>query len=321
MKQLVRSTHKISKDYNALGTYCNLTLYGANGAYDANLLDGAYRLIQYYEDLFTVNRAGSEVMRINRAAGDRAIEVSHATYTLVKRAVVESRRRYGFNAAIGPLVKLWHIGFEDARIPTDEEITERRKLINPDDIVLDDDNFSVYLSRAGMELDLGCIAKGYIADRVQDFLRAYGFTAGIINLGGNLLMMGAAPHHADGEWRVGIRNPLTQTNETVLTLTTGASSVVTSGIADRRLEADGKSYHHIIDPETGRPHDNDIAGVTVLSRESIVGEIETTRLFFADRPLPDYDYGAIFVYRDKSIELVNLSREAVHITNPEFMFK
>ena len=292
-----------------------MTLYGA---YDTALLDGAWRLIQYYEELFTVNRAGSEVMRINQAAGARAVEVTNATYTLVKRAVIESRRRCGFNAAIGPLVKLWHIGFEDARVPTDDEITERRELINPDNIVLDDANFSVYLSQAGMELDLGGIAKGYIADRIHEFFRAYGYTSGIINLGGNLLMMGDAPHHSDGKWRVGIRNPLTQTNETIFTITTGASSVVTSGIAERRLEVDGRSYHHIIDPETGRPRDNNIAGVTVLTRESIDGEIETTRLFFTGGPLPDYDHVAIFVYKDKSIELVNISREAVHISNPEF---
>ena len=313
----IRPIRKVSKDYPVLGTWCELTLYGG---YDTALLDGAYHLIQYYESLFTVNHDGSEVMRINRSAGDRAAEVSHATYTLVKRAVNESRQHYGFNAAIGPLVKLWHIGFEDSRVPTDVEIAERLKLINPDDIVFNDDNCNVYLPQAGMELDLGGIAKGYIADRIQDFFKAYGYTAGIINLGGNLLVIGEAPHHADGKWRVGIRNPLEQADEAILTITTGASSVVTSGVAERRFKADDKSYHHIIDPMTGYPHDNDIASVTVLSQESIDGELETTRLFFADGPLPGYDRGAIFIYQDKSIELVNLSQDAVDISNPEFYF-
>ena len=317
-QQHIRSIHKVSKDYRVLGTWCDLALYGE---YDTILLDAAYNMIQYYEDLFTVNRDRSEVMRINHAAGDRAVGVSNATYTLIKRAVNESRQHYGFNAAIGPLVKLWHIGFEDARVPTNEEISECQKLINPDNIVLNDDTFSVYLTQKGMELDLGGIAKGYIADRIHDFWRAYGLTVGIVNLGGNLLMMGDAPHHADGKWRVGIRNPLTQTDETIVTITTGASSVVTSGIAERHFEVAGKSYHHIIDPETGYPHDNDIASVTVLSRESIDGEIETTRLFFADAPLPAYDYGAMFIYKDKSIELVNLPQEAIDISNPEFYFK
>ena len=110
---------------------------------------------------------------------------------------MKKQEAFGFNAAIGPLVKLWHIGFSDAKLPTQAEIDEKLKIINPDRIILRDDEFSIFLPEKGMEIDLGAIAKGYIADRIKDFWHAYGISSGIINLGGNLLLVGEAPHQTD----------------------------------------------------------------------------------------------------------------------------
>lgn len=270
----------------------------------------------------TVNRPVSAVMAINHAAGQSPVVVPPAVYQLVKRAVAVSNQHFGFNAAIGPLVKLWHIGFADARVPSDIEIGQRRELIGSDEIVLDDERLSVYLPHAGMELDLGAIAKGYIADRLQDYLRSQGHMAAIINFGGNIVLMNEAPHKADGRWRIGVRDPLVRHGKTIGLLTTPATSVVTSGVAERHLVADGQTYHHIIDPETGYPHDNELASVTVISPESIDGEIETTRLFFNDGPIDgQYPFGAIFIYRDKSIQLVNIRPDDFKITNPDFYLK
>lgn len=262
-----------------MGTTNQITLFGTD---DERYLDDAIRFVNHYEDLLTVNRPASAVMNINHAAGQSPVVVPPAVYQLIKRAVTVSNQHFGFNAAIGPLVKLWHIGFADARVPSDLEIGQRRELIGSDEIVLDDERLSVYLPQAGMELDLGAIAKGYIADRLQDYLRSQGHVAAIINFGGNIVLMNAAPHKADGHWRIGVRDPLVRHGETIGLLTTTATSVVTSGVAERHLVADGQTYHHIIDPETGYPHDNELASVTVISPESIDGEIETTRLFFND---------------------------------------
>jgi thiamine biosynthesis lipoprotein len=325
MAELIKkATQKIAKRYRALGTVIDLVVYGSS---DENLLDDGFALIKHYEDIFTVNRENSELMKVNHAAGLEPIQVSDPVYQLTKIAIGTSQKHFGFNAAIGPLVKLWHIGFSDARLPEPDEILERLALISPDEIVLNDDEFSIFLPRKGMEIDLGGIAKGYIADRVQDLWRARGVTSGLINLGGNLLLMGKAPHQPDKKWRVGIRNPLNQTGETIAQIVTSASSVVTSGIAERHLEVDGKSYHHIIDPRTGYPHDNDIASVTVLSRDSIDGEIETTHLFFADHALENWLdnrpelYGAVFVSRDKKIKVVGIPQEMVKIVDDRFSFE
>lgn len=310
---------KISKAWRAMGTTNQITLFGTD---DERYLDDAVRFVNHYEDLLTVNRPVSAVMAINQAAGQSPVVVPPAVYQLVKRAVTVSNQHVGFNAAIGPLVKLWHIGFADARVPSDAEIAQRRELIGSDEIVLDDERLSVYLPHVGMELDLGAIAKGYIADRLQDYLRSQGHMAAIINFGGNIVLMNAAPHKADGRWHIGVRDPLARHGETIGLLTTSATSVVTSGVAERHLVADGQTYHHIIDPETGYPHDNELASVTVISPESIDGEIETTRLFFNDGPITgQYPFGAIFIYRDKSIQLVNIRPDDFKITNPDFYLK
>lgn len=310
---------KISKAWRAMGTTNQITLFGTD---DERYLDDAIRFVNHYEDLLTVNRPVSAVMAINHAAGQSPVVVPPAVYQLVKRAVAVSNQHFGFNAAIGPLVKLWHIGFADARVPSDIEIVQRRELIGSDEIVLDDERLSVYLPHAGMELDLGAIAKGYIADRLQDYLRSQGHMAAIINFGGNIVLMNEAPHKADGRWRIGVRDPLVRHGKTIGLLTTPATSVVTSGVAERHLVADGQTYHHIIDPETGYPHDNELASVTVISPESIDGEIETTRLFFNDGPIDgQYPFGAIFIYRDKSIQLVNTRPDDFKITNPDFYLK
>ena len=321
------ATYRLVKHHFALGTAIDLTIFGSQ---ETQILEETCRLIDDYEDKLTVNRAVSEVMDINLAAGIAPAQVSVSTYNLVKIAVQTSRQHFGFNAAIGPLVKLWHIGFADAHVPTDEEIQARKNLVSADRIVLDDKNQTVFLPEKGMELDLGGIAKGYIADRVQDFWRSRGISSGLINLGGNLICMGESPKtpaNPTGLWRIGIRNPLLAVNDPVALVRIGACSAVTSGIAERHLEQNGKSYHHIIDPETGYPHDNDIASITIFSKASIAGEIETSRLFFADGPLTNwaqYDdslYGALFAYRDKTLELVGLPKENVVILDAEYHWR
>ena len=306
----------------ALGTDIDLTLFGSD---TDNYLTTANQLIDGYEDRLTVNRQNSEVMAINHAAGQAAVQVSAATYTLVKRAIQLSQQQFGFNALIGPLVKLWHIGFKDAQLPTQAAINDRLQLIDPTDVVCDDHNFSVYLTKPGMELDLGGIAKGYIADRIQDYFEAWGQRAAMINLGGNLLMMGASPLHDDGLWRVGIQDPFTKRGNAIASVTIGACSAVTSGIYERHFELNGHSYHHILDSQTGYPRENDLSSVTIFSKASIDGEIETTRLFFAGQPVaywaidrPDI-YGAIFVTKDRHIQVVGLDRSQVALIDDSFI--
>lgn len=106
-------------------------------------------------------------MDVNDAAGIKPVAVSDSTYQLTKLAIKTSQENFGFNALIGPLVKLWKIGFSGANVPPKEAIASQLSLIDPTQVELDDDKFTIFLKQAGMQLDLGAIAKGYIADRIK----------------------------------------------------------------------------------------------------------------------------------------------------------
>lgn len=303
------SKKAISKVGRGLGTVITLQIFGDQ---NEGILDESFKLIAGYEDRLTVNRDHSEVMSINHAAGQHPVSVSNSTYQLIKLAVQESKKNYGFNALIGPVVKLWHIGFDGAHIPSDDEIKAKMSLTDPDDVVLNDADQSVFLTKEGMELDLGGIAKGYIADRIRDLWHAHDVRAGIINLGGNVLFVNSSPKRANGKWVLGIQDPRQKRGVNLTTATVDECSAVTSGTYERFLEIDGKKYHHIIDPQTGYPLQTHVAGVTLFTKDSVQAELECKRLFFAGHPLENWQndqagrYGAIFVYDDEKIERIGV---------------
>lgn len=266
----------INKSYYALGTAINLSV--AAPASEADL-DAGYALIQRFEDKLTVNRNESEVMSINHNAGIKAIAVPEDTYGLIKRAVLVSRQHLGFNVAIGPLVKLWKIGFKGANKPSDTDIEQRLKLIDPERIQLDDEKQTVFLEEKGMEIDLGGIAKGYIADEIKRLWLKRGVETGIIDLGGNVLLVGPS-QHADKQWNVGVQNPLKPRSVSLGAIHTTAKSIGTSGIYERRLVIDGHEYHHMFDSKTGYPIKNNLESVTVVSDKSIDGEVWSTIGFY-----------------------------------------
>lgn len=293
---------------HALGTKITLTVFGTT---DQTLTDGALALIKRYEDLLTVNREPSLLMTVNHQAGQQPVQVTPMVFELVKLAVAASRERFGFNALIGPLVKLWKIGFKGARVPTADEIDQRLQLTNPDQVELDAKQQTVFLKRPGMEIDLGGIAKGYIADRVRDYWRSFGIINGMINLGGNLLFVGPSPRRADGRWVIGIQDPRKERGADCQQVLMPECSAVTSGTYERQLVKNGHHYHHLLDPQTGRPRQTNVASVTIFSRRSVTGEVEAKRLFFAGQPLPGWGvgrpdlYGALFIYNDGTTEFVD----------------
>ena len=296
--------------HHALGTSITLQIFGAR---DKNVINDSFNLIDHYEDLLTVNRDESEVMDVNHAAGKHPVQVSSGTYDLIKLAVEKSRENFGFNALIGPVVKLWAIGFKDAHVPTDDQIKERMKLIDPFSVDLNDSDQTVFLKKAGMELDLGGIAKGWIADRIKDFWTAYGVHAGIINLGGNILLVGDSPKRTSGQWSVGVQDPKEPRGNNIASVMVPQCSAVTSGTYERYLEVDGHKYHHLIDPRTGYPVETNLAGVTTFTRYSVEAEIECKRLFFAGKPIAGWHddpdrIGAVFVYNDEHVEYDNFQK-------------
>lgn len=288
-----------------MGSPILLKLFSSNEA----LASRVFRLIKQYEDLLTVNRAPSQVMDINHAAGKHAVSVSRPVYELIRVAKAASMLdNSAFNLAIGPLVKRWKIGFKGDSVPPADEIAALLAITNPADVLLDDNASSVFLTQPGMEIDLGAIAKGYIADRVRDYLRKEGETLGLINLGGNIQTLGAP----EGGWSLGIKKPFGSADELVGSLVVENKSVVTSGTYERFFEHDGKRYHHILNPRTGYPLDNELDSVTIISTNSIDGDIWTTLVYgmgvekgcAALRARPDIE--AIFVTKSNEVVLSSM---------------
>ncbi|MEI7188242.1 FAD:protein FMN transferase [Dickeya dianthicola] len=245
-----------------------------------HLASQVFGRIQQLEAMLTVNRADSEVMDINHAAGKHPVVVSQPLFNLIKRArEVSLLDGSCFNFTIGPVVKRWKIGFHGHSVPPADELQALLPLTDPRRVVLNAQQHSVWLETAGMEIDLGAIAKGYIADVIRQLLYRQHVYHALINLGGNVLAMGRPQNGGQTAWSVGLQKPFGDNGELIGVVQVANKSVVTSGIYERYFECDGRVYHHILDPKTGYPLDNDLLSVTIISDASIDGDIYTTLIY------------------------------------------
>lgn len=246
------------------------------------ILEQVEQLLYLYKDRFSANDLTSELMEVNLNAGVQSVPVAPDLYELIALGKEHSCAADShLNITIGPLVQTWRIGFSDVNMPTKETIEEKLTIIDPEDIILDPEEQSVYLKKEGMAIDLGALAKGFIADKIMEHLKRMGVEKALINLGGNVLTMGEATHNPDGLWRIGIQNPKLPRGNNVAVIGIRDESVVTSGIYERTFEYEGKTYHHIFDSKTGYPVETELASLTIVSKQSVDGEIWTTRLFGA----------------------------------------
>ena len=265
-----------SHSLRLMGASIHLTIFHEDAQ---NLLLQSEQLLHLYKNRFSANDADSELMEINLQAGKKAVQVHPELFELIELGKKHSiAANSHLNIAIGPLVQTWRIGFSDAKLPSEEEIQRLLKITDPEEIVLNDSNREVYLSKEGMRIDLGALAKGYIADKLKEFLVEQGVQSGIIDLGGNILTIGENPTF-HRPWRIGIQNPVLDRGEHVAVIEVSDASVVTSGIYERQLVVDGKTYHHIFDRTTGYPMETELASITIVAEKSVDCEIWTTSLF------------------------------------------
>jgi thiamine biosynthesis lipoprotein len=306
-----------------LGTVVNLSVYdeGKEAA-----VSGAFDLISDWEAVLSDEVATSEVSAINKNAGIAPVEVSEPVFNLVKEAVYYGElSNGGFDVTTGPLTNLWRIGYDDARKPSQAEIDDTLPIIDYTKIELNETNQTVYLPLENMELDLGGIAKGFIADEVVAYFDAQGVTTAIIDLGGNVYVKGNRP--TGDAWTVGVQNPYLERGQLLGRIRASDLSVVTSGIYERYLEVDGEQYHHILDPKTGYPYDNEIAGVTIVSETSLAGDALSTSVFSLGLEgglalIEDLEeVEAVFVTKDKRIVLSSGLTDQFEVLNENFETK
>ena len=248
-------------------TVVSLSLWGA----PEGLMDEIWAACARYEQLLSKTIDASDVSRINNAMG-QTVTVDPETWEILRRAKEISAQTGGaFSITIAPVTALW--SFTDTvtnMVPTDEARLKMLPLVDDQQIALGENN-TVTLP-AGMEIDLGGIAKGYIADKVADIIREKAY-AGIVSLGGNVYTVGKKP---DGSaFSVGIKDPHNPAASKAI-IYTGDGTVVTSGTYERGFSFGGVRYHHILDPKTGWPSQSDLVSATFVMDSSMTADALAT---------------------------------------------
>jgi len=251
-----------------LDTLCTITIFGAS---DRSVLDEAFDLCAEYEALLSITIEGSDVWRINHAGG-APVEVAPPTLEIIRLGMEYGELTGGmFDITIGRLSSLWDFSGRSG-VPSESELVFASGTADFGRIVIEGN--TVQLADPDAWIDLGGIAKGYIADRLADFLRSRGVLGAIIDLGGDVAVVGEKP---DGTpWRIGVRQPFGARNELLGVVETGEASVVSSGVYERMFEENGVVYHHILDPGTGMPVSSGVISATVVTESSVVGDILST---------------------------------------------
>lgn len=244
----------------------------------ASTLEHCKTICEDYENLFSNKIETSEISKINASAGN-PVKVSEETLELISRGIDYCELSGGkFDITIAPLSDLWN--FTDnpkGNLPEQSAIEEARSHVGYKTIQVDKDSCTVTLNDPQAKIDLGGIAKGYIADRLKAYLKSEGVEHALINLGGNVLALGTA---YDGTpFRIGIQKPFDEQNSTIDILEIEDRSVVSSGIYQRYFEKDGTIYHHILNPETGYPYSNNLLQATIISDRSMDGDALSTCCF------------------------------------------
>ena len=319
-----------------LNTAIQITIYDSQ---DKALLDDCLALCDKYELIFSRTNEKSELYKLNhrKDTSDKdpnadgqttpypvsgtadTWHISEDLASLLSEGLDITRESDGaFDIAIAPLTSLWDFTAEDPKTPDDADIQKALPLCSSDGVTINGQDIT--LPSDDIQFDVGAIAKGYIADRLKDFLVKKGVNSAIINLGGNVLCIGSKP---DGTpFKVGIQKPFADRNETEAVMDITGKSVVSSGIYERCFKQDGKLYHHILNPKTGYPYDNGLISVTIISDQSVDGDALSTTCFalglegglkFAEKK----GVQAVFITEDYELHYTDGFQDEINVTDVE----
>ena len=257
-----------------LNTFVDIKIYDSK---DTTILDDAMAICKDLEARFSRTMEGSEIYLMNhRSDREQVFELSEQTAELLSLSLDYCKQSNGaFDITIEPVSSLWDFTSGEPSLPDPVLLEQAKANIGYENLRLTGQTLT-FLS-PDTTLDLGAIAKGYIADQIKEHLTARGVKSAIINLGGNVLCIGSKP---DGEpFKIGLKKPFAEESETFAIANISDMSVVTSGVYERCFELEGKQYHHILNPATGYPYENGLLSVTILSDSSADGDGLSTTCF------------------------------------------
>lgn len=289
-----------------LGTVCRITVTDENAQ---TALENGFRAIVDVENAISRTKLESQISQINQQAGISPVSVTPEIFHLIKTSLYLAQISNGaFNPAIGPLVDLWGIGTEYARLPESEEIEEICKLCNWRDVELDEATYSVFLPKVGMALDLGGIGKGYAAEQV---LESFPASHALINLGGDILVSGGKPNGS--AWSLGLQDPFAAQGVHFMIIEGKDIAVVTSGPYERYFEQNGIRYHHILDTATGYPSETGISSVSIIARDPMLADALATAVYVMGK-----EQGMRLINELDGVEAVLVTQEGTVIVSAGF---
>lgn len=271
-----QNLQRFSKTELLLDTVFEVAVFVEDQAEGNRLLRESFSEVRTLERSLSRFIRNSDVDRVNREAGRAPVEVDPATYYVIERSLYFSELSGGkFDITIAPLLELWGFGTGEEKVPSTEEIQGLLGSVDYQKIVLDREGQAVFLPGEDMSIDLGGIAKGYIVDRIVQYLESQGVSRAFVNAGGDIRTLGVRP---DGNpWRIGIRDPQ-QRDNIVAVVPVSDTAIVTSGDYERFIQVDGVRYHHILDPGTGMPA-GEVASVSIVAPDCLTADVLSTAVF------------------------------------------
>lgn len=270
-------------------TVISITVYDSS---KESLIQDCFNKCDKYEEIFSKTSPDSELYKLNNglltATNQTDTEISYQISTelayLIEEGLKYSELSGGlFDITISPLSDLWnfHTETKDAlKVPDATLIDDACKKINYTNVSIDNNTITLKKASASDDwptIDLGALAKGYIADELGIFLKANDCNQALINLGGNILCIGEK--EKDTPFTLGIQKPFGESGENITTINVSDTSVVTSGNYERYFREGDKLYHHILNPKTGYPFENDLNGVTIICESSLKADAMSTICF------------------------------------------
>ena len=283
------------KNIFCMDTVMNIKAYGerceeAVNASEAELvrLEKLFDRGSEESDIYAVNHGGTAFFEDTKNIMETALGISRETDG-------------AFDITISPIMDIWGFYGGNYNVPEEDAIKNALRSVDYRNVFFE--NGAVKLLN-NAKIDLGGIGKGYASDKVCGILKEYGISSAMINLGGNVYAYGEKP--GGGKWRVGVADPY-NSGEPIVTLDVSHAAVVTSGSYQRYFERDGKAYHHIINPKTGKPADNGIKSVTVVCKSGARADALSTALFVMGREKAEEflenhtDIGGVTITEDRKV--------------------
>lgn len=261
---------KVSKDIFAMDTYMTVTAYGKNAE---NSVNKAVDEINRLETVLSAEKQESDIYKLNETGSGT---LSTDTKNIVSKALEINKTTNGaFDISIYPLMVKWGFTTQKYNVPSKNEISKLLKDVDSSKIIFDEKSGNIKL-KENMKIDLGGIAKGYTSNRVMQIFKECGVKSGLVSLGGNVQALGTK---TDGTaWQIAIENP-DKSSDYIGVVSVKDKAVITSGGYERYFEKNGKTYHHILDPETGYPAESGLKSVTIVSDDGTLADALSTSLF------------------------------------------